>query len=77
MKKVYNYSRISKDEDKKNYGSIKTQNDIAKEYAEEQGWKIERTFEDDNVSGYIPIEDRPAFNELYNLVNESKENQLY
>ena len=75
-KKVYNYSRISKDEDKKNYGSIKTQNDIAKEYAKEQGWEIERTFEDDNVSGYIPIEDRPAFNELYNLVNESKEKPI-
>lgn len=76
MKKVYNYSRISKDEDKKNYGSIKTQNDIAKAYADEQGWIIDKTFEDDNVSGYLNIEDRPAFNELYNLVNESKEKPI-
>lgn len=72
MKKVYGYARISKDEDKSNYGSIETQKNIINEYATENGWKVEKIFIDDDISGYIPIEDRPAFNELYELVNNSK-----
>ena len=73
---VYIYVRISRDEDRKNYGSIETQIDILKDYAEQQGWMITRTFIDDNISGYLAIEDRPAFNELYNLVNNSKEKPI-
>lgn len=76
MKTVYIYVRISRDEDKKNYGSIETQIDILGEYAKQQGWTVTRIFIDDNVSGYLAIEDRPAFNELYNLVNESKEKPI-
>lgn len=72
MKKVYGYARISKDEDKSNYGSIETQKNIINEYATENGWRVEKIFIDDDISGYIPIEDRPAFNELYELVNNSK-----
>ena len=72
MKKVYGYARISKDEDKSNYGSIETHKNIINEYATENGWKVEKIFIDDDISGYIPIEDRPAFNELYELVNNSK-----
>lgn len=76
IKIVYIYVRISRDEDKKNYGSIQTQIDILKEYAEQQGWTVTEIFIDDNISGYLNIEDRPAFNELYNLVNESKEKPI-
>ena len=76
VKIVYIYVRISRDEDKKNYGSIQTQIDILKEYAKQQGWTVAEIFIDDNISGYLNIEDRPAFNELYNLVNESKEKPI-
>ena len=72
MKKVYGYARISKDEDKSNYGSIETQKNIINEYAAENKWEVEKIFIDDDISGYIPIEDRPAFNELYELVNNAK-----
>ena len=33
MKKVYGYARLSRDEDKKNYGSIETQINIINDYA--------------------------------------------
>ncbi len=72
MKDVYGYARISKDEDKKNYGSIETQKNMINDFARENGWKVEKIFIDDDISGYIPIEDRPAFNELYELVNNLK-----
>ncbi len=75
-KAVYIYVRISRDEDRKNYGSIETQIDILKDYAKQQGWTITKTFIDDNISGYLAIEDRPAFNELYNIVNDSKEKPI-
>ena len=32
MKKVYGYARISRDEDKKNYGSIETQISLLKDF---------------------------------------------
>ena len=57
MKKVYGYTRISKDEDKKNYGSIETQKNMINDFATENGWKVEKIFIDDDISGYIPIED--------------------
>ena len=76
MRKVYGYARLSRDEDKKNYGSIETQRNIIYEYAREIGVEVEKIFEDDDISGYIPIEDRPAFYELYNTVKESKEKPM-
>ena len=33
MKKMYGYARISKDEDRKNYGSIETQKNLINEYS--------------------------------------------
>ena len=60
MKKVYGYARISKDEDKKNYGSIETQKNLINDFAQKNGWNVEKIFIDDDVSGYIPIEDRPS-----------------
>ena len=76
MKKVIGYARLSRDEDKKNYGSIETQKNIINEYAKQNGWNVEKIYIDDDVSGYIPIENRPAFNELYNFVKESKDKPI-
>ena len=76
MKKVYGYARLSRDEDKKNYGSIETQINIINDYATKNNWKVEKIFIDDDVSGYLPIEKRPAFYELYNLVTNSKEKPI-
>ena len=76
MKKVYGYARISRDEDKKNYGSIETQKNLIIHFAKENNWKVEKIFVDDDISGYIPIESRPAFKELYELVNNSKQKPI-
>ena len=76
MKKVIGYARLSRDEDKKNYGSIETQKNIINEYAKQNCWNVEKIYIDDDVSGYIPIENRPAFNELYNFVKESKDKPI-
>lgn len=76
MKKVYGYARISRDEDKKNYGSIETQIKIINDYAEKNGWNVEKIFIDDDVSGYIPIEHREGFYEMYQLVDSLKEKPI-
>ncbi len=77
MKKIYGYARISKDEDKKNYGSIETQKNLITEYSKKTfGREPDKIFIDDDVSGYIPIENRPDFYELYQLVEESKEKPI-
>ena len=77
MKKMYGYARISKDEDRKNYGSIETQKNLINEYSiNEYGRKPDKIFIDDDVSGYIPIENRPEFFELYQIVEESKEKPI-
>ena len=77
MKKMYGYARISKDEDRKNYGSIETQKNLINEYSiNEVGRVPDKIFIDDDVSGYIPIENRPEFYELYQLVEESKEKPI-
>lgn len=77
MKKMYGYARISKDEDRKNYGSIETQKNLINEFAiNEFGRVPDKIFIDDDVSGYIPIENRPEFYELYQIVKESKEKPI-
>ena len=76
MRKVFGYARISRDEDKKNYGSIETQKNLINEFATENGWVVEKIFVDDDISGYIPIENRPQFYELYKIVDESKEKPI-
>ena len=55
MRKVYGYARLSRDEDKKNYGSIDTQINLIYDYAQQINVKVDKIFVDDNVSGYIPI----------------------
>ncbi len=76
MKKVYGYARLSRDEDKRNYGSIDTQINLINDYAKKINVKVDRIFIDDNVSGYIPIEDRPQFYELYEIIEESKDKPM-
>lgn len=72
MKKVIAYARLSRDEDKKNYGSIETQINMINDFAKQNNLVVEKKYIDDDVSGYLPIQKRPAFNELYNFVKEEK-----
>lgn len=77
MKKIYGYARISKDEDKKNYGSIETQINLINEFSQKTfGKNADKIFIDDDISGFIPIENRPDFYKLYQLVEESKEKPI-
>ena len=77
MQQIYGYARISKDEDKKNYGSIETQINLITEYSQKTfKRKPNRIFIDDDVSGYIPIENRPDFYKLFQLVEEAQEKPI-
>jgi len=62
------YVRLSRDDNKKNYVSIENQKLIIKKYAEKQGYKISRWYEDDGVSGYIFT--RPGFSQMLNDLDE-------
>ncbi|WP_411682868.1 recombinase family protein [Clostridium thailandense] len=59
---VVGYVRLSRDEDKENYTSIITQQDIINEFARSRSWKVSKMYIDDNCSGYTF--DRPAFMEM-------------
>jgi len=61
-KELGGYCRISKDEDRKNYATILSQQAIISYYVESRGGKIAKWYIDDNISGYGL--DRPAFNEM-------------
>ncbi len=61
---VVGYVRLSRDEDRENYSSIISQQDIINEYAKERNWTISKMYIDDNCSGYSL--DRPAFSEMIN-----------
>lgn len=77
MKEILAYARISRDEDKKSYGSIETQINLVTEYSEKTfGRKPDKIFIDDNISGYLQIEDRPDFYKLYQIVKQSKEKPI-
>lgn len=64
---VVGYVRISRDEDRANYSSILTQQDIIREYAEDNNWTINKIYIDDNVSGYTF--NRPEFSIMLNELN--------
>ena len=77
MRQILGYARISKDEDKKNYGSIETQVNLITEYSQKTfKRKPDKIFIDDDVSGYIPIENRPDFYKLYQLIEEAQEKPI-
>lgn len=63
-KNVVGYVRLSRDEDRENYSSIVTQQDIVREYADSKNFIISKMYIDDNVSGYTF--DRPEFNKMNN-----------
>lgn len=56
------YVRLSRDDDKKNYTSIENQKELILAYAKQNGFKIDRFYEDDGISGYLF--NRPAFAEM-------------
>lgn len=60
--RVVGYVRLSRDEDKENYSSIETQQNIINEFAKKHGWSISKIYIDDNYTGYTF--DRPAFQEM-------------
>lgn len=63
MKKAVGYARLSKD-DGSRYSSIEAQMQLIKEFAQNHDLELVNIYIDDNVSGFIPIEDRPQFNEM-------------
>lgn len=59
---IVGYVRISRDEDRENYSSIESQQEIINNYASSKNLTVSKMYIDDNFSGYSF--DRPAFNEM-------------
>src|SRR5437868_4147011 len=57
------YLRVSTDEQKERQ-SIATQREFARSYCDLHTIEVAHYYEDDGVSGTIPLEERPAGNEL-------------
>ena len=70
-KKVIGYCRVSTD-NQKDEGTIDLQRRALKEYAEQKGYELVKTFEDNGVSG--GLEDRAGLAEMFSYL-ESKENE--
>jgi site-specific DNA recombinase len=70
MLNVVGYVRLSRDEDKENYSSIISQQDIIHEYAKGRNWDIKYMYIDDNCSGYTF--NRPAFSEMISELEAGK-----
>lgn len=66
--KAYGYCRLSRDEDRENYGSVDTQIQIINSICEENDFELIEMFIDDNVSGYKF--EREALNELKEKIEE-------
>lgn len=71
MKKAVGYARLSKD-DGSRYSSIEAQVQLIEEFAEKHNLKLVHIYVDDNVSGFIPIEDRPQFNQMLEDIKQGK-----
>lgn len=70
--KVVCYCRLSKDDNKSRYSSIEAQKELAKEYAELNGYEISEYYIDDNVSGYIANDERPEFSRMLKDIRNGK-----
>lgn len=46
--------------------------ELAKEYADSQGWNISKYYIDDNVSGYISNDERPQFSQMLQDIDDGK-----
>lgn len=68
--KVIGYCRLSKDDGNAESSSISNQKKIIQEFANNNGFKIDKFLCDDGYSGYSFS--RPAFDELNNLLNNNK-----
>ena len=71
MKNAFGYARLSKD-DGSRYSSIESQVQLIKEFAKKKKLNLIKIYIDDNVSGFIPIEDRPQFNEMLEQIEQGK-----
>ena len=79
--KIAIYARLSKD-DGSRYSSIESQIQLAKEFIKEHIKKpglVDNEYEiiiyiDDNVSGFIDLEDRPEFNKMLEDIRKGKIN---
>ena len=69
--KAFGYARLSKD-DGSRYSSIISQQHIIKEFADKNNIELVKIYVDDNISGFIEIEDRPQFNEMLEAIKEGK-----
>lgn len=65
---IIGYTRLSKDDLRKKYVSIENQKDIINKYAKANGLVVDKMYEDDGYTGYTL--DRPAFNEIQQLVDD-------
>ena len=61
---VVSYCRLSKDDNRTRYSSIEAQKQLALDYAQKKNWKIQKFYEDDDVTGFVENERRPAFYEM-------------
>lgn len=73
MEKGVGYARLSKD-DGSRYSSIESQIALIKEFATEKNIEITKIYIDDNVSGFIAVEDRPQFNRMLEDIRKGKAN---
>lgn len=71
MKKGVGYARLSKD-DGSRYSSIESQVQLIKEFAIKHNIELVKVYIDDNVSGFIAIEDRPEFNQMLEDIKNGK-----
>jgi site-specific DNA recombinase len=71
MQKIIGYCRVSTD-NQKDEGTIDLQRQALREYAEQKGYELVKTFEDEGVSG--GLEDRAGLAEMFSYL-EDKENK--
>ena len=69
---VVGYCRLSKDDNKSRYSSIEAQQQLAFDYAQKRNWTIQKFYIDDDVTGFIENEKRPAFYEMLQEVECGK-----
>lgn len=72
-KKIIGYCRVSTD-NQKDEGTIDLQRQALREYAEQNGYELVKTFEDEGVSG--GLEDRAGLAELFNFLEDKANKEI-